>query len=157
MIIQSLANILTFPLTFQTKTTIINIQKPWIHLRRFHLFKPLEKSLETNLPGLSSSSLAARRARTPPESEVAEPSEQTGSDVALGSTKNAPDEDLFLTLCRGFCKKNELLMDLGSKMVKGMFGGIGSFVLVLLVFVSILDDFPYFSNDGYCSCCMYSI
>ena len=91
MIIQSLANILTFPLTFQTKTTIINIQKP-----RF----PLDFTF-SNLPGLSSSSLAARRARKPTESEVAEPSEQTGSDMAPGSTKNAPDENVFLTLCRG--------------------------------------------------------
>ena len=33
-------------------------------------------------------------------------------------------------------------MDLGSKMVKGMFGGIGSFVLVLLVFVSMEIIFP---------------
>jgi len=59
--------------------------------------KAFKESKKVEL-SLSSSSLAARRARKPPESEVAEPSEQTGSDVALGSTKNAPDEDLFLTL-----------------------------------------------------------
>ena len=62
-----------------------------VHLfKPFHRISPVNRWL--NLPGLPSSSLAARRARKVAETEVAESSEP----------KIPPDENVFLTLCRGY-------------------------------------------------------